>query len=76
MKMKAYYQSLINRIRQLESRVDALRISRRVLLSLMEVMEKEKKEQLNNLVSRNKKLEKDQLTLCQSNIMYRDIKDY
>lgn len=47
------------RVQELENRVEALRISRRVLMTLIETIEKEKKQHLSQLTSRNQELQKN-----------------
>ena len=44
------------RIEELESKVEALRISRRVLMNLIDASEKEKREQLQRLENQNARL--------------------
>lgn len=50
---------LKSRIRELENKVDALRISRRVLMNLIDMVEKEKKDQVLKLKIINEKLQKN-----------------
>ncbi len=47
------------RIRELEDKVEALRISRRVLMNLIDNLENEKREALAQLSIRNEKLQKN-----------------
>lgn len=50
---------LRDRIRELEDKVEALRISRRVLMNLIDTLENEKKETLSQLLNKNEKLQKN-----------------
>ncbi len=50
---------LINRIKDLEEQVEHLRISRRVLMNLIEKIEKEKRFYLAKLENENKRLQKN-----------------
>jgi len=50
---------LRTRVRELEGKLEALRISRRVLMSLIDALEKEKSEQLAKLTSQNQRLQKN-----------------
>ncbi|HWR55575.1 MAG: translation initiation factor 2 [Bacillota bacterium] len=50
---------LRGRIQELENKVDALRISRRVLMNLIDALEREKKEQVQKLQNINDKLQKN-----------------
>lgn len=50
---------LRDRIRELEDKVEALRISRRVLMNLIDTLENEKKETLSHLLNKNEKLQKN-----------------
>lgn len=52
------FEELRERIRELEDKVEALRISRRVLMNLIDSLEREKKDQLLRLESRNDKLQR------------------
>lgn len=47
------------RIQDLEDKVEALRISRRVLMNLIDSLEREKREQVNNLEVQNERLQKN-----------------
>jgi len=49
---------LINRIKELEEQVEHLRVSRRVLMNLIEKIESEKRLLLTRLEKENKKLQK------------------
>ena len=64
---------LRGRIRELENKVDALRISRRVLMNLIDALEKEKKEQVQKLQSINVKLQKNNCRYAKA-IMYRNMR--
>lgn len=44
------------RVRELEDKVEALRLSRRVLMNLLDLLEREKIEQLSKLALQNEKL--------------------
>ncbi|MEG6586431.1 translation initiation factor 2 [Dendrosporobacter sp. 1207_IL3150] len=50
---------LRTRIRELEDKVEALRISRRVLMNLIDTLENDKRETLSQLVNKNEKLQKN-----------------
>jgi len=52
---------LIDRIKELEEQVEHLRISRRVLMNLIEKIEKEKRLLLTSLEKENKRLQKNNL---------------
>ncbi|NLT95412.1 MAG: translation initiation factor 2 [Clostridia bacterium] len=52
---------LIDRIKELEEQVEHLRISRRVLMNLIEKIEKEKKLLLSSLEKENKRLQQNNL---------------
>jgi len=52
-------EELRARIRELEDKVEALRISRRVLMNLIDNLENERREQLSSLVNQNEKLQKN-----------------
>lgn len=55
------YQSLQLRLLELERRNEHLRISRRVLMNLIERMERERNMALNRLESENRKLQRNNL---------------
>ncbi|MGI6678897.1 MAG: translation initiation factor 2 [Dehalobacterium sp.] len=61
--MSTDYQMMKNRIEELEERIEHLRISRRVLMNLVEKLEKER----NNVLT---KLEKENRKLQRSNALY------
>lgn len=65
--------ALKSRIQELEDKVDALRISRRVLMNLIDTLEKEKKEQLLKLQNINDKLQKNNCKYAKA-IMYRNMR--
>lgn len=65
--------ALNNRVRELEDKVDALRISRRVLMNLIDTLEKEKKEQVQKLQSLNEKLQKNNCKYAKA-LMYRNMR--
>lgn len=65
--------ALKGRIQELEDKVDALRISRRVLMNLIDALEKEKKEQLQKLQITNDKLQKNNCKYAKA-IMYRNVR--
>ncbi|MFZ7102588.1 MAG: translation initiation factor 2 [Peptococcaceae bacterium] len=50
---------LLNRIKELEEQVEHLRISRRVLMNLIEKIEREKRLLLTKMEKENKKLQKN-----------------
>jgi hypothetical protein len=52
---------LIDRIKELEEQVEHLRISRRVLMNLIEKIEKEKRLLLSSLEKENKRLQQNNL---------------
>lgn len=64
---------LKSRIRELEDKVDALRISRRVLMNLIDVLEREKKEQVQKLQNMNTQLQKNNCKYAKA-IMYRNMR--
>lgn len=66
-------EDLQKRIRELEDKVEALRISRRVLMNLIESIETERREQLSNLENRNEKLQKNNCRYARQ-IMYRNLR--
>lgn len=69
--------SLLNelraRINELEDKVEALRISRRVLMNLIDSLEKDKREQLLRLEVQNEKLQKNNCRYARA-IMYRNVR--
>jgi hypothetical protein len=50
---------LRTRVRELEDKVEALRISRRVLMNLIDSVEKDKKEHVAQLTTRNEQLQRN-----------------
>jgi len=69
----AQIEELQSRIKELEDKVEALRISRRVLMNLMDAMEKENKEQLVRLTVQNEKLQKSNSRYAKA-VMYRNVR--
>lgn len=65
--------ALKSRVRELEDKVDALRISRRVLMNLIDTLEKEKNEQVQKLQCLNEKLQKNNCKYAKA-IMYRNVR--
>ncbi|MBP2654959.1 MAG: translation initiation factor 2 [Firmicutes bacterium] len=61
------------RVRELENKVDALRVGRRVLMNLIEGLEAEKREQLANLTTQNERLQKNNFRYARA-IMSRDVR--
>lgn len=64
---------LLTRIRELEDKVEALRISRRVLMNLIDALEKERKEQLASLRRQNERLQRSNSRYAQT-IMNRNFR--
>jgi transcriptional regulator with AAA-type ATPase domain len=64
---------LRERIQELEDKVEALRIGRRVLMNLIDALEKEKQEQLEKMAIQNEKLQKNNCRYARA-IMYRNIR--
>ncbi|MBO8137463.1 MAG: translation initiation factor 2 [Desulfotomaculum sp.] len=56
MSEKEYVRYLQNRVQELEGKVEQLRLSRRVLMNLIEKIEREKNELLSKLERENRKL--------------------
>ncbi|NLK51905.1 MAG: translation initiation factor 2 [Syntrophomonadaceae bacterium] len=52
------YKLLLNRVKELEKKVEQLRISRRVLMNLVAQLEKEKADQVLPLIEENRRLKK------------------
>ncbi len=69
----AVVEELRARVRELEDKVEALRISRRVLMNLIDTLEKEKREQLGKLATRNEKLQQNNCRYART-IMHRNIR--
>jgi len=66
-------EDLQRRIRELEDKVESLRISRRVLMNLIESIENERREQLTSLENRNEQLQKNNCRYARL-IMYRNLR--
>lgn len=66
-------QVLRCRIRELEDKVEALRISRRVLMNLVDTLDREKREQIHKLQSLNEKLQKNNCRYARA-IMFRNVR--
>lgn len=64
---------LKKRVKELEDKVEALRISRRVLMNLIESVENERREQLLSMEDRNERLRRNNYRYARL-IMYRNIK--
>lgn len=64
--------TLQSRIRELENKVEALRISRRVLMNLVDAIEKDKQEQVTKLETQNQKLHNSNRKYAQA-LMFRNI---
>lgn len=64
---------LRSRVQELENKVEALRISRRVLMNLIDSLEKEKRDQLTKLSTQNEKLQKNNCRYARA-IMHRNVK--
>jgi len=57
--MPSEYQIMKDRIEELEQRIEHLRVSRRVLMNLVEKLEKEKSSMLLRLEKENRKLQRN-----------------
>ncbi|MCX7779358.1 MAG: translation initiation factor 2 [Negativicutes bacterium] len=68
----ALVEELRARIRELENKVEALRISRRVLMNLIDSIEREKREKVSRLEHLNERLQKNNCRYART-IMYRNI---
>ncbi len=66
-------EELRTNIQELENKVEALRISRRVLMNLIDTLEKEKREQVVQLENQNERLQKSNCRYAKS-IMSRNAK--
>ncbi len=66
-------EELRARVRELEEKVEALRISRRVLMNLIDSLETEKREQLTKLTTRVEKLQQNNCRYAKA-IMCRNIR--
>ncbi|MGI6066038.1 MAG: translation initiation factor 2 [Bacillota bacterium] len=64
--MASDYQIMKNRIEELEQRVEHLRVSRRVLMNLVEKLEKEKNCVLTKLEKENRKLQRHNALYAQT----------
>jgi len=64
--MSSDYQIMKNRIAELEERIEHLRVSRRVLMNLVEKLEKEKNTLLTKLEKENRKLQRNNALYAQS----------
>lgn len=67
------YEELCARVKELEHKVEALRISRRVLMNLIEILEKEKREQIVRLEDQNQRLQKNNTRYART-IMCRNVR--
>lgn len=65
-------EELKARIRELEDKVEALRISRRVLLNLIDSLEREKREKILRLENHNERLQKNNCRFAKT-IMCRNV---
>ncbi len=66
-------EELRSYIRELEDKIEALRISRRVLMNLIDTLEKEKQEKLLQLEAQNEKLLKNNCRYARA-IMHRNFR--
>ncbi|MGI6684782.1 MAG: translation initiation factor 2 [Bacillota bacterium] len=64
--MSSEYQIMKKRIEELEERIEHLRVSRRVLMNLVEKLEKEKNTLLAKLEKENRKLQRNNALYAQS----------
>lgn len=64
---------LRNRVRELEDKIESLRVSRRVLMNLIDALEKEKRDQLGKLAVQNEKLQRNNSRYAQA-LMLRNIR--
>lgn len=64
--MASDYQIMKNRIEELEQRVEHLRVSRRVLMNLVEKLEKEKNCVMTKLEKENRKLQRHNALYAQT----------
>lgn len=67
--MPTEYQIMKNRIDELEERIEHLRVSRRVLMNLVEKLEHEKNTTLTKLEKDNRKLQRNNALYAQSIIL-------
>lgn len=68
-------KGLKSRVRELEDKVDALRISRRVLMNLIDALEKEKRGQMQKLQNMNERLQKHNCKYAKA-LMHRNLRIY
>lgn len=61
-----HFKMLEGRLKELEDKVDNLRFSRRVLMNLIEKIEKDKWDQLTKLEKENKKLQKNNIRFART----------
>ena len=52
-------KTYVNRISELEERIEQLRLSRRVLMNLLEDLDKERKSEINKIKAEQKKLKQN-----------------
>lgn len=64
--MASDYQMLKTRIEELEQRVEHLRVSRRVLMNLVEKLEHEKNQMMARLEKENRKLQRNNAMYAQT----------
>lgn len=64
--MSTEYQIMKNRIEELEERIEHLRVSRRVLMNLVEKLENEKNTVLTKLEKENRKLQRNNALYAQN----------
>jgi len=64
--MSSDYQIMKNRIAELEERIEHLRVSRRVLMNLVEKLEKDKNTLLTKLEKENRRLQRNNAFYAQS----------
>jgi len=64
--MSTEYQIMKNRIEELEERIEHLRVSRRVLMNLVEKLENEKNTILAKLEKENRKLQRNNALYAQN----------
>lgn len=67
--MSTEYQIMKNRIEELEERIEHLRVSRRVLMNLVEKLENEKNSLLSKMEKENRKLQRNNALYAQSIIL-------
>lgn len=64
--MSTEYQIMKNRIEELEERIEHLRVSRRVLMNLVEKLENEKNSLLSKMEKENRKLQRNNALYAQN----------